>query len=84
MANDDFFTKMMFGANAPGRHEETETDADADADAETAEDAEVPQEADYMHVLNQVGEIMDSIDELKPVFKEIGSMVSALKNKISI
>ncbi|MGO4899927.1 hypothetical protein ACG2QI_12925 [Bacillus sp. GM2] len=82
MANDDFFTKMMFGANAPGRHEETETDADAEA--ETAEDAEVPQEADYMHVLNQVGEIMDSIDELKPVFKEIGSMVSALKNKISI
>ncbi|QII48471.1 hypothetical protein G3M81_06855 [Bacillus paralicheniformis] len=80
MANDDFFTKMMFGANAPGRHEETETDAEA----ETAEDAEVPQEADYMHVLNQVGEIMDSIDELKPVFKEIGSMVSALKNKISI
>lgn len=82
MANDDFFTKMMFGANAPGRHEETETETDAEA--ETAEDAEVPQEADYMHVLNQVGEIMDSIDELKPVFKEIGSMVSALKNKISI
>ncbi|MFP7273645.1 hypothetical protein SFC17_01670 [Bacillus paralicheniformis] len=80
MANDDFFTKMMFGANAPGGHEETETDADA----ETAEDAEVSQEADYMHVLNQVGEIMDSLDELKPVFKEIGSMVSALKNKISI
>ncbi|MPQ25192.1 hypothetical protein [Bacillus paralicheniformis] len=82
MANDDFFTKMMFGANGPGRHEETETEMDADA--ETAEDAEVPKEADYMHVLNQVGEIMDSIDELKPVFKEIGSMVSALKNKISI
>ncbi|WP_195257814.1 hypothetical protein [Bacillus paralicheniformis] len=78
MANDDFFTKMMFGANAPGRHEET------DAEAETVEDAEVSQEADYMHVLNQVGEIMDSLDELKPVFKEIGSMVSALKNKISI
>jgi hypothetical protein len=80
VANDDFFTKMMFGANAPGRHEETETDAEA----ETVEDAEVSQEADYMHVLNQVGEIMDSLDELKPVFKEIGSMVSALKNKISI
>ncbi|MBU8757978.1 hypothetical protein [Bacillus paralicheniformis] len=82
MANDDFFTKMMFGANAPGRHEETETETDAEA--ETVEDAEVSQEADYMHVLNQVGEIMDSLDELKPVFKEIGSMVSALKNKISI
>lgn len=82
MANDDFFTKMMFGSNAPARHEETETETDAEA--ETAEDAEVSQEADYMHVLNQVGEIMDSLDELKPVFKEIGSMVSALKNKISI
>jgi len=82
VANDDFFTKMMFGANAPGRHEETETETDAEA--ETVEDAEVSQEADYMHVLNQVGEIMDSLDELKPVFKEIGSMVSALKNKISI
>ncbi|MCY7845405.1 hypothetical protein [Bacillus haynesii] len=77
MANDDFFTKMMFGANAPGRHEE-----EPKAETETAEDAEVSQEADYMHVLNQVGQIMDSIDELKPVFKEIGSMVSALKNKI--
>ncbi|UIN47320.1 hypothetical protein M8181_06300 [Bacillus licheniformis] len=79
MANDDFFTKMMFGANAPGRHEE---EPEAEAETETAEDAEVSQEADYMHVLNQVGQIMDSIDELKPVFKEIGSMVSALKNKI--
>ncbi|MCY7777725.1 hypothetical protein P9D36_03515 [Bacillus haynesii] len=77
MANDDFFTKMMFGANAPGRQEE-----EPEAETETAEDAEVSQEADYMHVLNQVGQIMDSIDELKPVFKEIGSMVSALKNKI--
>ncbi|EWH23203.1 hypothetical protein [Bacillus haynesii] len=83
MANDDFFTKMMFGANAPGRHEE-EPETEAEAETETAEGAEVSQEADYMHVLNQVGEIMDSIDELKPVFKEIGSMVSALKNKISI
>ncbi len=46
MANDDFFTKMMFGANAPGRHEETETETDAEA--ETVEDAEVSQEADYM------------------------------------
>jgi len=81
VANDDFFTKMMFGANAPGRHEE---EPETEAETETAEGAEVSQEADYMHVLNQVGEIMDSIDELKPVFKEIGSMVSALKNKISI
>ncbi|MFB6497971.1 hypothetical protein [Bacillus haynesii] len=83
MANDDFFTKMMFGANAPGRHEE-EPEQGTEAETETVEGAEVSQEADYMHVLNQVGEIMDSIDELKPVFKEIGSMVSALKNKISI
>lgn len=40
-------------------------------------------EPDYMHIMNQIGQIMDSIDELKPAFKEIGSMVSALKNKIS-
>ena len=79
MANDDFFTKMMFGSNAPARHEE-----EPDTESETVEDAEVSQEADYMHVLHQVGEIMDSIDELKPVFKEIASIVSALKNKMSI
>ncbi|KAA6453320.1 hypothetical protein [Bacillus swezeyi] len=77
MANDDFFTKMMFGTNVPNSREEQDG-------ATEDEEAESAQQPDYMHVMNQVGQIMDSIDELKPVFKEIGSMVSAIKNKISM
>ncbi|KAA6476062.1 hypothetical protein VSK91_15445 [Bacillus swezeyi] len=82
MANDDFFTKMMFGTNVPNSREEQD-DATEDGATED-EEAESAQQPDYMHVMNQVGQIMDSIDELKPVFKEIGSMVSAIKNKISM
>ncbi|MFN2747107.1 MULTISPECIES: hypothetical protein [Bacillus] len=77
MANDDFFSKMMFGTNQPAHREEQ-------SDRQEAEETNTAQEPDYMHVMNQVGQIMDSIDELKPMFKEIGSMVSALRKKISI
>ncbi|MCF7619368.1 hypothetical protein [Bacillus sonorensis] len=83
MAADDFFTKMMFGANRSNNRENQSTHEER-PDIENEEETEELNEPDYMHILDQVGQIMDSIDELKPVFKEIGSMVSSLKNKISM
>ncbi|GIN65979.1 hypothetical protein P9D51_09245 [Bacillus sonorensis] len=83
MAADDFFTKMMFGAN-PSNNRENQSTHEERPDIENEEETEELNEPDYMHILDQVGQIMDSIDELKPVFKEIGSMVSSLKNKISM
>ncbi|ATH95050.1 hypothetical protein ACH95_06465 [Bacillus glycinifermentans] len=81
MADDDFFTKMMFGSHPPGKRED-QSEKHEDGPDGTTEAAEMT-EPDYMHIMNQIGQIMDSIDELKPAFKEIGSMVSTLKNKIS-
>ncbi|MBD0405766.1 hypothetical protein CHH79_03950 [Bacillus siamensis] len=73
----DIFTKMMFGNSG-------------DRDKEPEENPEQPQkeneeqEIDYNHVMNQLGSIMNSLDQLKPVFKDLGlgSMVSAIKKKI--
>lgn len=69
----DIFSKMMFGDSR-------------DPDKEPEENPEQPQaeneeEIDYNHVLNQLGSIMNSLDQLKPVFKDFAPMVSAIKKK---
>ncbi|MCY9430625.1 hypothetical protein MOF37_14840, partial [Bacillus spizizenii] len=37
---------------------------------------------DYMYIMNQIGSIMNSLDQIKPALKELAPMVSAIKKKI--
>ncbi|MDA7026084.1 hypothetical protein PJ311_05575 [Bacillus sp. CLL-7-23] len=74
MADEDFFSKMMFGGHSESQEDQSDKDAEKESESET--------EADYTHIMNQLGEIMDSIDKLTPTFKEIGSMVGSLKDKL--
>lgn len=63
----------MFGQ--PLEKEKSKTEAKEErAETSSSEDS-----IDYMHVMNQIGNIMNSIDELKPVFKDVGPMISAFK-----
>ncbi|MDA1475930.1 hypothetical protein [Bacillus changyiensis] len=73
MADEDFFSKMMFGADSASQEDPSDKDLEKESESET--------EANYTHIMNQLGEIMDSIDKLTPTFKEIGSMVGSLKDK---
>lgn len=73
----DVFSKMMFGDSAEKKEKQDEKEAVSRSGEE--ETAEV---VDYMHVMNQIGSIMNSLDQLKPVLKDLGPMVTALKKKI--
>ncbi|NPC92176.1 hypothetical protein HOO54_08075 [Bacillus sp. WMMC1349] len=75
MAEEDFFSKMMFGAHSASQEDQSDKDFEKESESESET------EADYTHIMNQLGEIMDSIDKLTPTFKEIGSMVGSLKDK---
>ncbi|ARW06200.1 uncharacterized protein S101359_01192 [Bacillus atrophaeus] len=73
----DVFSKMMFGDSAEKKEKQDEKEAvSRPGEEETAE------AVDYMHVMNQIGSIMNSLDQLKPVLKDLGPMVTALKKKI--
>ncbi|MBT2573835.1 hypothetical protein J7E26_07700 [Bacillus sp. ISL-51] len=75
----DIFTKMMFG-NIEDREEREEREEQKEEKEEPEADPE--ETIDYNHVMNQLGAIMNSLDQLKPVFKDLAPMVSALKKKI--
>ncbi|MBD3859782.1 hypothetical protein IEE86_08540 [Bacillus sp. 28A-2] len=77
MAQKDIFTAMMFGK--PLEKENNKTKAKEEREETSSNDDSI----DYMHVMNQIGNIMNSIDELKPVFKNVGPMISAFKKKLS-
>ncbi|MFJ5963801.1 hypothetical protein [Bacillus sp. NPDC093026] len=77
MAEKDIFTAMMFGQ--PAEKEKNKSELKDERTDTTSNDDSI----DYMHVMNQIGNIMNSIDELKPVFKDVGPMISAFKKKLS-
>lgn len=77
MAQKDIFSTMMFGQPVEKEKNKSETKEER-ADTSSNDDS-----IDYMHVMNQIGNIMNSIDELKPVFKDVGPMISAFKKKLS-
>nr|WGD67123.1 hypothetical protein P5646_18830 [Bacillus velezensis] len=70
----DIFSKMMFGDSRDRDKEPEENPEQSQAENE--------EEIDYNHVLNQLVSIMNSLDQLKPVFKDFAPMVSAIKKKI--
>ncbi|WP_353856132.1 hypothetical protein [Bacillus sp. Bos-x628] len=76
MAEKDIFTAMMFGQ--PAEKEKSKSELKDERTDTTSNDDSI----DYMHVMNQIGHIMNSIEELKPVFKDVGPMISAFKKKL--
>ncbi|AOZ87689.1 hypothetical protein BK049_02605 [Bacillus xiamenensis] len=77
MAQKDIFSAMMFGQ--PLEKEKNKSESKEERKDSSSSDDSI----DYMHVMNQIGNIMNSIDELKPVFKDVGPMISAFKKKLS-
>ncbi len=71
----DIFSKMMFGDNAIQNPEKEEVEEEV---SRTNEEETI----DYMYIMNQIGSIMNSLDQIKPALKELAPMVSAIKKKI--
>ncbi|MBY4603401.1 MULTISPECIES: hypothetical protein [Bacillus] len=71
----DIFSKMMFGDNAKQNTEKEEVEEEV---SRTNEEETI----DYMYIMNQIGSIMNSLDQIKPALKELAPMVSAIKKKI--
>ncbi len=71
----DVFSKMMFGDSAKQTEEKEEQQEEASQtnEEETFHD---------MHIMDQIGSIMNSIDQIKPALKELAPMISAIKKKI--
>jgi hypothetical protein len=74
----DPFTKMMFGANPPRRYREN-----TQADNPTTENStELNQQQDYTQyytLMQQVDDILGSVDRMKPVLKELSPLLRFLK-----
>ncbi|UQZ45545.1 hypothetical protein M1D69_14955 [Bacillus sp. PK3-037] len=72
----DVFSKMMFGDSAKQKTEKEEVQE------EEVSPANEEETIDYMYIMNQIGSIMNSLDQIKPALKELAPMVSAIKKKI--
>lgn len=73
----DVFSKMMFGDNAKQKTEKEEVQEEEEVSPTNEEET-----IDYMYIMNQIGSIMNSLDQIKPALKELAPMVSAIKKKI--
>ncbi|AYK67076.1 MULTISPECIES: spore coat protein YjzB [Bacillus] len=71
----DVFSRMMFGdaAKPTEEKEEQQEEVSQTNDEETI---------NYMHIMDQIGSIMNSLDQIKPALKELAPMLSAIKKKI--
>lgn len=71
----DVFSKMMFGDSAKPteENEEQQEEVSQTNDEETIH---------YMHIMDQIGSIMNSLDQIKPALKELAPMITAIKKKI--
>ncbi|MBP1079617.1 hypothetical protein JOC74_000105 [Bacillus capparidis] len=70
---NDFFNQMMFG-----KREEKEKAEEK----EVKDEQKDPDSIDYNHVMNQIGKIMNSLDEIKPALKEFAPLFNSIKKKI--
>lgn len=73
----DVFSKMMFGDKAQQKTEKEEVQQEEEVSPANEEET-----IDYMYIMNQIGSIMNSLDQIKPALKELAPMVSAIKKKI--
>ncbi|AMK71745.1 hypothetical protein Bsub01_02879 [Bacillus subtilis] len=71
----DVFSRMMFGDAAKPTEEKEEQQEEV---SQTNDEKTI----NYMHIMDQIGSIMNSLDQIKPALKELAPMLSAIKKKI--
>lgn len=71
----DVFSKMMFGDSAKPTEEKEEHQEEV---SQTNDEETIH----YMHIMDQIGSIMNSLDQIKPALKELAPMITAIKKKI--
>ncbi|MFC9655859.1 spore coat protein YjzB [Bacillus subtilis] len=74
----DVFSRMMFGDAAKPTEEKEEQQEEVSQVSQTNDEETI----NYMHIMDQIGSIMNSIDQIKPALKELAPMLSAIKKKI--
>ncbi|NLS90400.1 hypothetical protein EYI23_21065 [Bacillus subtilis] len=71
----DVFSKMMFGDSAKPTEEKEEQQEEV---SQTNDEETIH----YMQIMDQIGSIMNSLDQIKPALKELAPMITAIKKKI--
>ncbi len=71
----DVFSRMMFGDSAKQTAEKEEQQEEV---SQTNEE----ETTYHMQIMDQIGSIMNSLDQIKPALKELAPMFSAIKKKI--
>lgn len=74
----DVFSRMMFGDAAKPTEEKEEEQQEEVSQVSQTNDEET---INYMHIMDQIGSIMNSLDQIKPALKELAPMLSAIKRK---
>lgn len=72
----DVFSRMMFGDAAKPTEEKEEEQQEEVSQVSQTNDEET---INYMHIMDQIGSIMNSLDQIKPALKELAPMLSAIK-----
>ncbi len=72
----DRFTQLMFGNRVPKRYREQNNMEEKQVEVEQSN------EINYFTLMEQIDDIMVSIENLKPVLKELGPIVDFIKKKI--
>lgn len=71
----DRFTQLMFGNRVPQRYREQNNLQEKQAEEQS-------NEVNYFTLMEQIDDIMASLENLKPVLKEFGPIVDYIKKKI--
>ncbi|PMC40401.1 hypothetical protein CJ195_01420 [Bacillus sp. UMB0899] len=73
--SSDPFTQLMFGNRVPKRYREQNNLQEKQVEEQN-------NEVNYFTLMEQIDDIMSSLENLKPVLKEFGPIVDYIKKKI--
>lgn len=74
----DVFSRMMFGDSTKPTEEKEEQQEEVSQVSQTNDE----ETNHYMYIMDQIGSIMNSLDQIKPALKELAPMITAIKKKI--
>lgn len=75
----DRFTQLMFGNRVPNKYREQHNSQEKQVEEQVKEQNN---EVNYFTLMEQIDDIMGSLENLKPVLKEFGPIVDYIKKKI--
>ncbi|WP_051475627.1 hypothetical protein [Bacillus sp. J37] len=71
----DRFTQLMFGNRVPNKYREQHNSQEKQVEEQN-------NEVNYFTLMEQIDDIMGSLENLKPVLKEFGPIVDYIKKKM--